>query len=91
MSPLADRLIRAFLEPALTETDWREKWKGVNRAAGVVSGWGIAAGIVSGVDAAIEVERVIVAVEDSFNATPAHVQITDGLRKRVAEILVLMS
>jgi hypothetical protein len=83
---LADRLIRAFLIPALSATDWREKWKSVNRAAGVIAGWSIAAGDVE------EAEGLVVVVEQRFESgDPARVQITDGLRKRVAEILVLMA
>jgi hypothetical protein len=96
---LSDRLILAFLEPALIATDWREKWKGVNRAAGVIAGWAQSEFLdghyqnaplcyAGGVEAA---EGLVVEIESRFNGTPAHAQLTDGLRKRVAEILVLMS
>lgn len=87
MNALAARIVTAFMEPALAATDWRVKWRGVNRAAGVVVGWALA---VTRFHAPVEAETVIAAVESLFNGDPAHVQLTDGLRKRVAEILVLM-
>jgi hypothetical protein len=42
-------------------------------------------------EAPAEAEYVIEMVEERFHGDPARVQLTDGLRKRVAEILVLMS
>jgi hypothetical protein len=81
---LAQRIVRGFLEPALACTDWREKWKGVNRAAGIIAGWSLAEGSV------FAAEGVIQAVEVSFHGTAAHLMLTDGLRKRVAELMMLM-
>lgn len=91
MDALAARIVTAFLEPALACTEWREKWKGVNRAAGVISGWALAVGAER---PEVNAERIVQAVEREFfwpsGEVGPRVQLTDGLRKRVAEILVLM-
>ena len=82
------KIVTAFLEPALAEIEWRKKWRAVNRAAVVIVGWSLAVGAER---PDVIAERIIVAVEALFGNAPARVQLTDGLRERVAEILVLMS
>ena len=91
-SPLALRLVRGFLAPALRAADWRERWKCINRAAGVIVGVAIgepqpareAEGSVQDVEELVFGERLI-------EGDPVILrQLTDGLRKRVAEILVLL-
>lgn len=88
------QIVGGFLEPAVTATDWRERWKLVNRAAGVIVGWAVSEARQNARTAPAIAQQLESDVEAAFFfghvADQPYSMIAQGLRQRVTEVLVQM-
>lgn len=93
MTPLdlARRIVAGFLVPAVEAQDHHERWRYINRLAGLLAGYGVGAGRSALLQVMAAVPGLLAEAKPNDHATVTMLLGPNGLQKRFAECVAAVS